>query len=230
MTVTPAPQPGPLCERDHAVDVSQASIFCGNCGRYLCTACHTLVHEGAEPQCLGLSCCVPAESVLLPQLPPVPDVALVATDAAPREAIGSQKRRAPRQRKAGHVNLAHAQPSRGAAAPATTSRKSAVAAAPPSVAVLVVSAAPVKPTWSRPCRAACPFNHDHSPEPATVAPASPQSTGRVAAVVVTAQIPAPVQATTAGAVPAVPLTWAERARQGRTPSPVPVTSARSATG
>jgi hypothetical protein len=225
-TVTPAPQ-GPLCERDHAVDVPQASIFCGNCGRYLCMACHTLVHEGAEPLCLGLSCCVPAESVPLPQLQPLPDATLVTTDAAPREATGSQKRRTSRQRKAGHVSLAQAQPSRGAAASATTPRKAAVAvavpAAPAPAVVLAASAVPaVTTTWSRPCRVACPFNHDHSPDRATTAPAASQKTGRrVEAVPERAALAVPS---------AVPLTWAERARQGRTPSPAPLTSARSATG
>jgi hypothetical protein len=224
-TVTPVPQ-GPLCERDHAVDVPQASIFCGNCGRYLCMACHTLVHEGAEPLCLGLSCCVPAESVPLPQLQSLPDTTLVTTDAAPREATGSQKRRTSRQRKAGHVNLAQAQPSRGGAASATTPRKAAVEAAAPAApapaVVLAASAVPaVKTTWSRPCRVACPFNHDHSPDPAaTTAPAASQATGRVEVVPERAAL----------AVSAVQLTWAERARQGRTPSPAPLTSARSATG
>ena len=67
---TSAPLPAPLpdddvlerpqlCERDHASDPPLATIFCNNCGRYLCAVCHSLVHEGPTPPCLGLSCCTP---------------------------------------------------------------------------------------------------------------------------------------------------------------------------
>jgi hypothetical protein len=65
--------PAVVCERDHTTDPPLASIFCNNCGRYLCAACHSLVHEGPTPPCLGLSCCTP----LTP--PPVQ----VSADAAP---------------------------------------------------------------------------------------------------------------------------------------------------
>jgi hypothetical protein len=100
--------------------------------------------------------------------------------------------------------------------PAPCDRQAATTVAPAPVEVLTASAVTVvKTPWSRPCRAACPFNHAHSPDPATTMPATPQLPGREAPV---------------ATVPAVPLTWAERARQGRTPSPAPVTSARSATG
>jgi len=39
----------------HDTDPRLATIFCPNCGHYLCDSCNILQHKGANPLCLGLS-------------------------------------------------------------------------------------------------------------------------------------------------------------------------------